>query len=98
MAGLCTPLPTLRRHPHGHLRTAWGRCGSLTLHRSIVVDFHHLLLAGQAYRVWRRGAPSTRPSLDLVHLATCDIEGQRVAFGVDTAIEICLAARMALRK
>lgn len=34
MAGLCTPLPTLRRHPHGCLRTARGRCGSLLLHRS----------------------------------------------------------------
>jgi len=34
MAGLCTPLPTLRRHPHGCLRTARGRCGSLFLHRS----------------------------------------------------------------
>jgi transposase len=34
MAGLCTPLPTLRRHPHGRLRTARGRCGSLILYRS----------------------------------------------------------------
>src|SRR5258708_40188284 len=34
MAGLCAPLPTLRRHPHGCPRTAWGRCGSLLLHRS----------------------------------------------------------------
>jgi hypothetical protein len=34
MAGLCTPLPTLRRHPHGCLRTARGRRGSLLLHRS----------------------------------------------------------------
>jgi hypothetical protein len=34
MAGLCNPLPTLRRHPHGGLRTARGRCGSLILHRS----------------------------------------------------------------
>jgi hypothetical protein len=33
MAGLHVPLPTLRRHPHGCLRTAWGRCGSLFLHR-----------------------------------------------------------------
>ena len=28
------PLPTLRQHPRGRLRTAWGRCGSLLLHRS----------------------------------------------------------------
>ena len=34
MAGLHVPLPTLRRHPRGGLRTAWGRCGSLLLHRS----------------------------------------------------------------
>lgn len=34
MAGLCTPLPTLRRHPRGGLRTARGRCGSLFLHRN----------------------------------------------------------------
>ena len=27
MAGLHVPLPTLRRHPRGCLRTAWGRCG-----------------------------------------------------------------------
>src|SRR5262249_25673463 len=33
MAGLCTPLPTLRLYLHRHLRTAWGRCGSLFLHR-----------------------------------------------------------------
>src|SRR6266511_1520251 len=33
MAGLCTPLPTLRRRPYGRLRTARGRCGSLLLHR-----------------------------------------------------------------
>ena len=33
MAGLCTPLPTLRRRPHGRQRTAWGRCGSRRLHR-----------------------------------------------------------------
>src|SRR5258708_7710374 len=33
MAGLCAPLPTLRRRPCGHLRTAQGRCGSLLLHR-----------------------------------------------------------------
>jgi hypothetical protein len=34
MAGLCTPLPTLRPSPRGHRRTARGRCGSLLLHRS----------------------------------------------------------------
>src|SRR5215469_10854942 len=34
MAGLYAPLPTLRRHPRGGLRTAWGRCGLLLLHRS----------------------------------------------------------------
>src|SRR3954468_9249038 len=34
MAGLCTPRPTLRLRPHGRRRTAWGRCGSLLLHRS----------------------------------------------------------------
>ena len=34
MAGLCDPLPTLRLHPRGHLRTARGRCGLLCLHRS----------------------------------------------------------------
>src|SRR6516225_3438048 len=34
MAGLCPPLPTLRRHPYGRQRTARGRCGSLLLHRS----------------------------------------------------------------
>jgi hypothetical protein len=34
MAGLHVPLPTLRRHPRGCLRTARGRCESLILHRS----------------------------------------------------------------
>src|ERR1700675_3916231 len=29
----CAPRPTLRRYPRGRLRTAWGRCGSLLLHR-----------------------------------------------------------------
>src|SRR4051812_31235232 len=33
MAGLHDPLPTLRRYPRGDRRTAWGRCGSLFLHR-----------------------------------------------------------------
>src|SRR5215831_6101469 len=33
MAGLCAPLPTLRRHPCGCQRTAWGRGGSLRLPR-----------------------------------------------------------------
>src|SRR5262249_7588057 len=33
MAGLCTPLPTLRLYPRRYLRTARGRCGSLLLHR-----------------------------------------------------------------
>jgi hypothetical protein len=33
MAGLRPPLPTLRRRPRGHRRTARGRCGSLLLHR-----------------------------------------------------------------
>jgi hypothetical protein len=33
MAGLCLPLPTLRRRPRGRLRTARGRCGA-NLHRS----------------------------------------------------------------
>ena len=32
MAGLCAPLPTLRRRPHGRLRTAPGQCGSRLLH------------------------------------------------------------------
>ena len=43
MARLYVPLPTLRRHPHGCLRTAWGRCGSLFLHRGGLAP---LLLAG----------------------------------------------------
>src|SRR5438876_11779967 len=34
LAGLCPPLPTLRRRPYGRQRTARGRCGSLLLHRS----------------------------------------------------------------
>src|SRR6516164_2973890 len=33
MAGLCSPLPTLRRRPRGRQRTARGRCRSLLLHR-----------------------------------------------------------------
>jgi hypothetical protein len=32
-AGLCTPLPNLRRRPCRRPRTARGRCGSLLLHR-----------------------------------------------------------------
>src|SRR5271163_4163142 len=34
MAGLCTPLPTLRCRPRGRCRTARGQCGSLLLHRN----------------------------------------------------------------
>src|SRR6266550_3128510 len=34
MAGLCPPLPTIRRRPRGRQRTARGRCRSLLLHRS----------------------------------------------------------------
>jgi hypothetical protein len=34
MAGLCPPLPTLRRRPYGRQRMARGRCGSLLLHRN----------------------------------------------------------------
>src|SRR5947209_18965473 len=34
MAGLYAPLPTLRRHPRGRLRTDRGRRGLLLLHRS----------------------------------------------------------------
>src|SRR5271165_4357968 len=34
MAGLCAPLPTLRRHPRGCQRTARGQCGLLLLHCS----------------------------------------------------------------
>src|SRR5208337_595580 len=33
MAGLCLPLPTLRRRPRGRQRTARGRCGARNLHR-----------------------------------------------------------------
>src|SRR5882724_8734762 len=33
MAGLYTPLSTLRRSPRGLLRMTRGRCGSLHLHR-----------------------------------------------------------------
>jgi hypothetical protein len=33
MAGLCTPLSTLRHNPHGFRRTTRGQCGSLLLHR-----------------------------------------------------------------
>src|SRR5580704_6154887 len=33
MAGLCAPLSTLRRGPHGQPRMTRGRCGSLHLHR-----------------------------------------------------------------
>jgi len=33
MAGLCLPLPTLRRRPRDRLRTARGRCGAHDLHR-----------------------------------------------------------------
>jgi hypothetical protein len=43
MAGLCPPLPTLRRSPRGRQRTARGRCSRYSF---IVVDLHHLLLAG----------------------------------------------------
>ncbi len=44
MAGLCAPLPTLRPPSHERIRTARGRGGSLR--RLLVVDSHHLLLAG----------------------------------------------------
>src|SRR5580693_6960035 len=33
MAGLCAPLSTLRRGPHGQPGMTRGRCGSLLLHR-----------------------------------------------------------------
>src|SRR5262249_29482755 len=43
MAGLCAPLPTLRRRPYGLRRTARGRYGSLSF---IISDLHRLLVAG----------------------------------------------------
>ena len=43
MVGLHVPLPTLRRHPRGYLRTA--RVDAVR-YSFIVVDLHHLLLAG----------------------------------------------------
>ena len=43
MAGLHAPLPTLRRHPRGYLRTARA---DVVRYSFIVTDFHHLLLAG----------------------------------------------------
>ena len=43
MAGLHVPLPTLRRHPRECLRTARGH---VVRYSFIVVDLHHLLLAG----------------------------------------------------
>src|SRR5881227_1069954 len=43
MAGLCPPLPTLRRRPRGRQRTARA---DVDRYSFIVVDLHHLLLAG----------------------------------------------------
>jgi hypothetical protein len=43
MVGLHVPLPTLRRHPRGSQRTA--RVDAVR-YSFIVVDLHHLLLAG----------------------------------------------------
>jgi hypothetical protein len=43
MAGLHVPLPMLRRHPRGCLRTAGA---DAVRYSFIVVDLHHLLLAG----------------------------------------------------
>src|SRR5208283_667126 len=41
MAGLCAPLPTLRQPPREGRRTAWGRCGSLFLHRNGLAPSTH---------------------------------------------------------
>src|SRR5215831_7382265 len=50
MAGLCTPLPTLRPYPRGHRRLGVDA----VRYSFTVVDFHHLLLAGFT------GAPHAR--------------------------------------
>ncbi len=56
MAGLCAPLPTLRRRPYGRLRTARGRCGSLLLHR-----------VGLAPTTHCRSPGALRKNLDTTH-------------------------------
>ena len=66
MAGLYAPLPTLRRRPHGRLRTARGRCGSLLLHRCGLSPHTPCRSPGALTRVAARTlAPS--PIRDLLH-------------------------------
>ena len=60
MAGVHVPLPTLRRHPRGCLRTARGRCGCRVevpvtrhlLHRSRRAAFPHRALVEGQTRSW----------------------------------------------
>jgi len=54
MAGLCVPLSTLRRRPHGRLRMTRA---TVVRYSFSAVDSHHLLLAGFA------GAPLIRFSI-----------------------------------
>src|SRR4029453_6526889 len=70
MAGLRTPLPTLRLGPRGPTRTARGRCGSLLLHRG-----------GLAPPVSYR-SPGARLTNSIGYAAKGWVEQLRFVFGV----------------
>jgi hypothetical protein len=67
MAGLCTPLPTLRRHPRGCQRTARGRGGSLRLPRGGLApptpcrSPGSLRLSSSYYSSWNHYQPCGKP-------------------------------------
>ena len=91
MAGLHVPLPTLRRHPHGCLRTARGRCGSTFivvdcpptpagLRRTRVKTFakhDRGTVGGVGQLIVRRNRP--RRERDTNPECCCDCRGQRPA-------------------
>ena len=62
MAGLHVPLPTLRRHPRGCLRTARGRRGLLLLHHSGLSPLPPYRSPGARPDV--RGQPALAPARD----------------------------------
>ena len=82
MAGLYSPLPTLRRHPRERLRTARGRCGSLLLHRKG--------LAPSTSCRFRRRTPKPvtmdEIAIAIARCAGCPADGVATAESIDSGV------------
>src|SRR5438874_7422235 len=83
MAGLCAPLSTLRQYPHGYLRMT--RVDAVR-YSFIVMDLHHLLLAGlPAHSGLPRSTDIVRPD-QLVRFVPCaDINKRAQQFSKQSA-------------